>query len=119
MICSENREGPHSICYAAGVAIAKDPALPAASALLTFSNVTLTIVNSSLQHIATDLDAVLGLYNSTVSFINSTFTNNTAKTSGGLLAQKMMGVSIANCVFENSTGIISSINLGHDAIFFV
>lgn len=92
------------MCYAAGVTIVKDLALPAASALLTFSNAALIITNSSLRQISTDVDAVLGLYNSTVSLFNSSFTNDTAKTSGGLLAQQMVGVFITNCSFENSTG---------------
>ena len=90
--------------YATGVNVTEDPALPPSLALLTFRHVAVTFVNSTLQQVSTDLDAVFGLYNSSVSIVNSHFPYNTAKTSGAVIAQIMLGVSIDSCTFEDNKG---------------
>lgn len=76
-----------SCCTGVNVTVLKDPARPAASALLNFKDADLIFLNSALRRVSTDLDAVFGLYNSTVLIGNSNFTENKAKTAGALMAQ--------------------------------
>lgn len=91
---------------AAGVRLEEeDPGSPGAFALLTFSNVSIIIQDSLLQQLSTPQDAVLAFHSSSVSLVRTSFVNNVANVSGGLMAHNTSHLSMEDCHFINNTGM--------------
>ena len=76
------------------------PSPNASASLIKFSGQTITIANFSFRSLVLDLDAVPAFDNCSIDIVNSSFVNNSAQVTGGVLVQSSASMSVLDFVFS-------------------